>query len=129
MSATSLQGYNHVTFLEFPVHQGQMLLHDHLPSKTGKQTSEIAFHLLHSEEIMELIKTDRMGLFLPVTELQAETTHFPSGLVRIYKWLPIKFRFSVKYQAQQVHGFGDHLVQVRSQKQISVPQGNLIFKI
>lgn len=46
MSATSLQGYNHVTFLEFPVHQCQMLLHSHLPSKTGKQTSEIAFHLL-----------------------------------------------------------------------------------
>ena len=67
MSATSLQGYNHVTFLEFPVHQCQMLLHDHLPSKTGKQTSEIAFHLLQSEEIMELIKTDRMGLLLPVT--------------------------------------------------------------
>lgn len=67
MSATSLQGYNHVTFLEFPVHQCQMLLHDHLPSKTGKQTSEIAFHLLQSEEIMELTKTDRMGLLLPVT--------------------------------------------------------------
>lgn len=71
MSATSLQGYNHVTFLEFPVHQCQMLLHNHLPSKTGKQTSEIAFHLLQSEEIMKLIKTDRIGLLLPVNNLQA----------------------------------------------------------
>jgi len=67
MSATSLQGYNHVTFLEFPVHQCQMLLRDHLPSKSGKQTSEIAFHLLRSEEIMELTKTDRMDLLLPAT--------------------------------------------------------------
>lgn len=67
MSATSLQGYKHVTFLEFPIHQCQMLLHNHLPSKTGKQTSGIAFHLLQSEEIMELIKTDRMSLLLPVT--------------------------------------------------------------
>lgn len=67
MSATSLQGYKHVTFLEFLIHQCQMLLHNHLPSKTGKQTSEIAFHLLQSGEIMELIKADRMGFLLPVT--------------------------------------------------------------
>lgn len=39
------------------------------------------------------------------------------------------FRYSVKFQSQQVHGFGDHLVQVKSQEQISVPRGNPIFEI
>lgn len=39
------------------------------------------------------------------------------------------FRYSVKFQSRRVHGFGDHLVQVKTQEQISVPQGNTIFKI
>lgn len=39
------------------------------------------------------------------------------------------FRYSVNFQSRQVHGFGDHLVQVKSQEQISVPWGNPNFTI
>lgn len=39
------------------------------------------------------------------------------------------FRCSDEFQSQQVHGFGDHLVQVKSQEQIFVPWGNPILKI
>lgn len=36
---------------------------------------------------------------------------------------------SVKFQSQQVRGFGDHLVHVRSQEHISVSQRNLVLRI
>lgn len=116
MSATSLQGYNHVTFLEFPVHRCQMLLHNHLPSKTGKQTSEIAFHLLQSEEIMELIKIEWVCCYL----LQPTGINHPFPIpAGEYLWKgghKVMFMCSVKFQSQQVCGFGDHLVHVKSQE-------------
>lgn len=36
---------------------------------------------------------------------------------------------SVKFQSQQVCGFEDHLVHVKSQERISVSQRNLVLKI